>query len=126
MAGEDHRLGLRLALAAHRAVGHHPSVGEPGQRRLDGVKRPAPRLQAVVMRRVEREAGAPVLPGDPGLLQHDAGAELPIEALDEADRAALAVDRAQPDGVAARIGIGPGRGTGGVDRGGHPVESVSR
>ena len=100
VAGEDLRLKLRLPVAAHGAVGHHPAVVEGGQRRDQGVERAPARLQRVHRARVERERHAAVLPADAGGGQHRAGAVLPVDRLDEGDRHAVAIDRPHPDGVA--------------------------
>jgi hypothetical protein len=46
---------------------------------------------------VAGEAGTTVLPGDAGFLQYCAGAELPLDALDETDGAALVIDCTEQD-----------------------------
>ena len=74
---------------------------------------------------VQREGDAPVLPKDAGFRQHDARAEIEIDALNVADGAALAVDRREPNRIAAgRLRL-PGPRAAGIDAAGKPVE-ISR
>ena len=66
VAGEDLRLELRLAVAAHGAVGHDAAVVEGGERRVERVERPPARRQRIHRGRVERERDAAVLHADAG------------------------------------------------------------
>ncbi|OIQ82256.1 hypothetical protein GALL_359510 [mine drainage metagenome] len=122
IAREHGGLRLRLAFAAHGAVRHDAAVVEQGQGGVQRVEGFAPGFEGVEVGRVEREADAAVLPGDAGVAQHHAGAEFPVDALDETHGAACAVDRAHPDGVAGCGGLGPGQGGAHVDVGGERVE----
>src|SRR5262249_37307105 len=45
VAGEERSLGLRLAIAAHAAVGEDAAVGELGERRVEGGERPPAGLE---------------------------------------------------------------------------------
>src|SRR5436309_9613281 len=54
----------------------------------------------------DREAGAAVLEDDAGAGRDDEGAEALVEALDQRDGVAVAVDRAQVDGAGRRLGDG--------------------
>ena len=117
-AAVERRLRLRLPFPAHRAERHRSAVGEPRERRVEGVERLASGRQPVGTAVGETHAGAAILPDQPGLRQHQARAELPVKALDEADRPPRLVDRAHPDGVA----VGPGRRPGG----GRPAVDAAR
>ena len=66
IAREDLGLELRLAVAAHRAVGEDAPVVEGGERRDQRVEGLAPGLERVRGARVERERDAAVLPEDAG------------------------------------------------------------
>ena len=85
MAREHGGLRLRLAVAAHGAIGDDAAVLERGERRIERVERPAAGLERVERFRIEREARAAVLHQHAGRRQHAAGAELPIERLDVGD-----------------------------------------
>src|SRR6266700_1694354 len=68
----DHRriglqVDLRLTVGAHAAEDLPQGIAPEGERGDEGVQWNLPRLEAVRMRRVEAEIGAPVL-------EHDAGA----------------------------------------------------
>ena len=82
MAREHGRLALRLAVAAHRAVGDDPLVLENRERGIERVERPPAGRQRIQRLWIEREARAAVLHDDAGCRQHAAGAELPIKRLD--------------------------------------------
>src|SRR5215204_3599883 len=69
IAGEDLGLELRLPVAPHCAVGHHPTVSHPRERRNEGMEGLAPRLERIDGAGVERKGGAPVLPMDAGARQ---------------------------------------------------------
>ena len=97
---EDHGLALRLAVAAHRAVGHDAAVVEHGERRIERVERQPAGRERIQRLRIEREGRAAVLHQHAGLGQHAARAELPIERLDVGHREPGGVGRAHPDGVA--------------------------
>ena len=90
------------------------------------MERLAARRQPVRPAVREAHARAAVLPDQPGLRQHDPRAELPVEALDEADRPAGLVDRAHPDGVAVRPRLRPWRGGAPVDPPRRLVEGFGR
>src|SRR5450759_4993591 len=98
-AGEYRALRLRLAVAAHGAVGHDTAVVEQRQCRVQGVEWFLARSEGVDVGRIERETGAAVLPVDAAFGEHHAAAELVINALDEAHRATFAVDHAHPHGI---------------------------
>ena len=107
MPGEHRCLRLRLAFAAHRAVDHHAAVGEVRHRRVERVEGLAARLKRVQGGRIQREGCAAVLPVDAGAIQHDAAAELVVNALDEAHGTSGAVDDTYPDCIRRRLGRGP-------------------
>ena len=87
VAGKYHGLRLWLPLTTHGAVRHHAPIAKSGKRRLDRVERSATGFQGVVMGRIQRKAGAAILPGDACIFQNNSAAKLPINALNEADRA---------------------------------------
>src|SRR5581483_12459020 len=74
------------------------------QRRDEGVKRPLAGGKDVRMLGVEAERGAAVLQHDPGSLRDDPAAKGVEQALDQRDDVALAIRRAEVDGVAVGLG----------------------
>ena len=82
MTREYSRLALRLAVAAHRAVGNNPFVLENSERGIKRVKRTAAGRQNIQRLWIERETGPAVLHNNACCRQHASGAELPIERLD--------------------------------------------
>ena len=56
MAGKDRGLRLRLAVAAHRAIGEHAPIGEAGQRRIERMHGHAAGFQPVRRRRQDRSS----------------------------------------------------------------------
>ena len=103
VARQDLGLELRLAVAAHRAIGQDASILEAGEGRVQRVERLAARNQRIGGVPVEREGDAAVLPVDACRRQHAAGAVFPVDRLDIGDGEALAVDRAHPDRVAVAV-----------------------
>ncbi len=97
---QDGGLGLRLAFAAHRAIGHDAAIVEDAQRRIERMERLSAGFQRARPVQPQGEGRAAVLPDNAGLRQDDARAELEICALDRADGPAVAVDNAEPDRVA--------------------------
>ena len=77
MRVNDLRLELRLAVAAHRAVGEDAAVVEHGERRVERMERPPPRHQRIARLRIEREGDAAVLHQHAGARQHAARAVFP-------------------------------------------------
>ena len=126
VAREDRRLGLRLAIAAHGAIGHDAAIFEHGERRIERVERPAAGRKRVERLRVERKTGAAVLHHDAGRRQHAAGAELPVKRLDVGDDEPARVRRAHPDRVAFALRRRPARGLACVDLGRFGVEESWR
>ena len=108
-------LRLRLAVAAHGAIGHDAAVLERGERRVERVERPPARRQRVQRLGVEREARAAVLHQHAGARQHAAGAELPVDRLDVGDDEAAASAAPIQIGVALAVRRRPGRGLAAVD-----------
>src|SRR5690606_10384385 len=100
IAGEESRLRLRLALAAHGAIGKLPPVPQFGKSGAQRVRRLAAGFERIGRARVEREGAAAVLHDDPRTWQHAAGAELEIERLDIGDGEPRAVRGAEPDRIA--------------------------
>src|SRR4051812_35363226 len=80
VAREQLRLELRLAVAAHRPVGHDAPIAEQGERRVQRVERPSAGFERVQRLRVEREDEAAILQEEPGARQDASRAELPIGA----------------------------------------------
>ena len=76
------------------------------------------RLECIERPGIERKAATAVLPVDAGFLEHHAGTELVVNALDERNGAALAVDHAHPHGIARPPARAPRRGPAPVDAGG--------
>ena len=70
----------------------------------------------------QREAGAPVLPQDAGIFEHDARPEFPVNALNERHRVARIVDCPHPDGIAVLRRDRPGQRRFGIDPGGPGIE----
>ncbi len=124
MAAEHRRLGLRLTVAPHGAVGHDAAVAQHRKGRVEGVERLAARRQRVERRGVEREAGAAVLHQDAGRRQHAARAEFPVDRLDVRHRKPAGVGGAHPDGVAATGGGRPFRRLAPIDLGRLAVEEA--
>src|SRR5580658_3097903 len=82
VAREHRALRLRLAFAAHGAVGHDASVPENRQRRIERVERQPAGRERVQCATLQRKTYAAVLHQHAGARQHAARAELPIERLD--------------------------------------------
>src|SRR5581483_315014 len=72
VAREDRSLELRLAVAAHAAIGDRAAVAETGERRIERVEGLAAGAQWIDRGGIEREGGAAVLPEDAGARQEDA------------------------------------------------------
>src|SRR3984885_7010646 len=100
-------LRLRLPIAAHVAVDQSSSIGKTRKCGIQSVEWTPPRRQRIARIRVERKAATAVLPGDAGLAQHHAAAELVIDALDEADGNAIPIDRAKPHGIGRPTSCAP-------------------
>ena len=99
-AGDERRLGLRLALAAHGAVGEARAAVHEVHGRDQRVRGALAGRQAIGMAHIQREERAAVLQQHAGLAGHHAGAELVVEALDHRDGVARVVRRHDGDRVA--------------------------
>lgn len=83
IAGKQRGLGLRLTVAAHRAIDHHPAIVQARRGGVEGMERLFARGQRQEMLRIEAEGRPAVLPDDPGVRDHHAAAKLVIDALNE-------------------------------------------
>ena len=99
-------LRLRLAVAAHGAIGHDAAILEHRERRIEGVERQPAGRQQIERAAFERKARAAILHHHAGARQHAAGAEFPVQRLDVGDDEADRVGGAHPDGVALADGTG--------------------
>ena len=107
VAGENSGLGLRLTVAAHRSVHHHPAIVQPCCGGVEGVKRLFAGRQRQQVARVEAERGPAVLPDNPALRQHHAAAEFVIKALNKGDRQSAFIDNPHPYGIARAFARAP-------------------
>src|SRR5439155_21849662 len=99
-AGHEGGLRLWLSVAAHRAVDEAWPVADEVHRRDQGRRRALARREPIGMPGVEREARAAVLEQHAGVPGDDAGPELVVEALDDADGVVLRVGGDDRDRVA--------------------------
>src|SRR6202050_964871 len=100
IAREHRALRLRLAIAAHAAVGHDTPMLEDSERWIKRVERDAAWRQEIERAGFERKRRAPVLHQNPGARQHAARAEFPVNRLDIGHDQAARVGGAHPYGVA--------------------------
>ena len=115
------RLGLDRLPREGADMIHLAPVGEHGKRRIQGVERAAAGRYAIDRAR-EGQARAAVLPADPGARQDHATAELMIEALNEAHRAALTIHDPEPYGIGRTLDGTPRCRPRGIDRKAFGVE----
>ena len=113
--GEQRGLRLRLAIAAHGAIGDDAAVREHRERRIERVERQPAGRERIQRARFERKAGAAILHQYAGRGQHDARAEFPIERLDVGNDEPGRVGGAHPHRVAFTIRGRPVRGLAAID-----------
>ena len=108
-------LRLRLAIAAHGAIGKDAAVREHRERRIERMERQPAGRQRIQRARFERKAGAAILHEYAGRGQYDAGAEFPIERLDVGNDEPGRVGGAHPHRVPFTIRGRPVRGLAAID-----------
>ena len=123
ISAEKCRLRLRLPLSAHRSICHYSAILEHCQGGVQGMKGLPSRLESIGAIRRQREAGSAILPGDTGVRKHDPRPELKISRLDAAHHLPATVCCAEPSRVPMGRRSRPSKGTIGVDRIDHRLQS---
>ncbi len=109
IASKQRRLRLRLTVAAHRAIDHHPAIVQARGGRVEGMEWLFARGQSGEMLRVEAEGRPAVLPDDPGVREYHAAAELVIDTLNKRHCQSAVIHDAHPDGIARAFAAARGK-----------------